>query len=103
VAAVGSSAPVSVSASQGEVRAQAQLRPIGSGTMVTLALHGVESGERCQLMVVSRDGRWEKASDWTATYSGTAEVVGSVPIKPQDIEKLVIRTPDGRTLLTMPS
>ena len=54
-------------------------------------------------VAVSRDGRWETASDWTATYEGTAHVIGAVPMKPQDIDRLLIRTPDGRTLLTMPS
>jgi hypothetical protein len=85
------------------VHGSAQLMPFPGGTTISLALDGIPSEQRCELIAVSRDGRWETASDWTASYAGTAHVVGSVRIQPQDIAKLVIRTPDGRTLLSMPS
>jgi anti-sigma factor RsiW len=103
VASHGPAAPTAVSATDGEVHGRAQLTPSSGGTTISLALNGVPSGQRCQLWAVSRDGRWATASDWTANYFGTAQVVGAVPIRPQDIDRLVIRTPDGRTLLTMPS
>jgi anti-sigma-K factor RskA len=103
VASMGSAAPTSVSATAGEVHGQAELVPSSGGTTINLALDGVGSGQRCELYAVSRDGRWETASDWTASYEGTAHVIGAVPMKPQDIERLVIRTPDGKTLLSMPS
>jgi anti-sigma-K factor RskA len=103
VASLGPAAPTAVSATAGPVHGRAELVPSSSGTTITLALDGVASGERCELLAESRDGRWETASDWTASYEGTARVIGAVTMKPQDITKLVIRTPDGRTLLSMPS
>jgi Putative zinc-finger len=103
VASLGPAVPTAVSATSGAVHARAELIAAGGGTTINLALGGVASGERCELVAVSRDGRWETASDWTATYEGTAHVIGAVKIKPQDIDRLVIRTPDGRTLLSMPS
>jgi hypothetical protein len=103
VAATGPAAPSAVSATEGSVHGSAQLMPFPGGTTISLALDGIPSEQRCELVAVSRDGRWETASDWTASYAGTAHVVGSVRIQPQDIAKLVIRTPDGRTLLSMPS
>ena len=103
VASLGPSAPTAVSATSGAVHARAELTAANGGTTINLALDGVASGQRCELVAVSRDGRWETASDWTATYEGTAHVIGAVPMKPQDIDRLVIRTPDGRTLLSMPS
>jgi hypothetical protein len=103
VASLGASAPTAVSATAGPVHGRAELMPSPGGTTISLALDGVASGQRCELMAVSRDGRWERASDWTANYEGTAHVVGGVTIKPQDIARLVVRTPDGRTLLSMPS
>lgn len=103
MAALRPEAPTAVSATAGPVHARAELTASSGGTTINLALGGVASGQRCELVAVSRDGRWETASDWTATYEGTAHVIGSVPIKPQDIARLVVRTPDGRTLLSMPS
>jgi anti-sigma-K factor RskA len=103
VASLGPAAPTAVSATSGAVHARAELTAADGGTTINLALDGVASGERCELVAVSRDGRRETASDWTATYEGTAHVIGAVKIKPQDIDRLVIRTPDGRTLLSMPS
>jgi hypothetical protein len=103
VATLGAAAPTAVSATAGSVHGTAQLAAASGGTRISLALDGVASGQRCQLVVVSRDGRWETASDWTASYSGTAHVIGSVAIQPQDIDRLLIRTPGGRTLLSMPS
>jgi hypothetical protein len=103
VASIGPTAPTAVSATAGVVHGRAQLMASSGGTTISLALDGVPSEQRCELIAVSRDGRWETASDWTATYTGTAHVIGSVPMKPQDIDRLLIRTPDGRTLLAMPS
>jgi len=103
VASLGSAAPTAVSATAGAIHARAELTPSSDGTTIDLALNGVASGERCELVAVSHDGRWETASDWTADYEGEAHVIGAVPMRPQDIDRLVIRTPDGRTLLTMPS
>lgn len=103
VATRGPAGSTAVSASSGAIHARAELTASSGGTTIDLALGGVPSGQQCELVAVSRDGRWETASDWTATYTGTAHVVSAVRMKPQDIQRLVIRTPDGRTLLTMPS
>jgi hypothetical protein len=103
MASMGPTAPTAVSATAGAVHARAQLTPSAGGTRISLALDGVPSGQRCELIAGSRDGRWETASDWTANYAGTARVIGSVPMAPEDIDRLLIRTPDGQTLLSMPS
>lgn len=103
VATLGPAAPTAVSATSGAIHARAELTASSGGTTIDLALGGVPSGQRCELVAVSRDGRWETASEWRATYTGTAHVVSAVTMKPQDIRRLLIRTPDGRTLLSMPS
>jgi hypothetical protein len=103
VASSGPAAPAKVSATAGAVHARAELTAASGGTTISLSLDGVASGERCRLWAVSRDGRWETASDWTVNYLGTAHVTGTVRIRPQDIDRLVVRTVDGRTLLSMPS
>ena len=103
VASSGPAASTKVSATAGPVHARAELTAASGGTAISLSLDGVASGQRCRLWAVSRDGRWETASDWTVDYLGTAHVTGTVRIRPQDIGRLVVRTVDGRTLLSMPS
>ena len=68
------------------------------------SIEGVDVAKETVIQgAVSRDGRRQTVSDWTATYSGTAHVIGGARMKPQDIDRLIIRTPDGRTLLSLPS
>jgi len=90
-----------VSATDGNVQARADLTPSDFGTRITLVLSGVRPGEQCQLIAVGRDGQEEIASTWTASYEGAASVTGSVGIQPSQLDHLVIRTLDGRTLLTL--
>jgi hypothetical protein len=93
--------PTTVAATQGPVQASASIEPSGSGSSITLALDGIQSGEECQLVVVARDGHRETASSWTATYQGSASVTSTVGIAPRDMAELVIQTPDGHTLVAM--
>jgi anti-sigma factor RsiW len=102
VATSGPSAPSTVSASAGSLHVQASITPVPAGSRIALALDGVPSGQQCELTVQAGDGHWETASTWTADYVGTAHVTGTVRIPPDDLEKLVVRTPDGRTLITLP-
>ena len=95
--------PETVSARSGDLWVQAGIASAGSGTRITLVLNGIPAGQHCELTVEARDGHWETAGVWTADYDGDAHMTGRVAIPPQDVRRLVIRTPDGRTLLTMPS
>ena len=72
-----------------------------SGTDLRLELSGVPAGSECQLVAVTADGSDVTAS-WDATYGGQATFTGSTHYAIEDIEKLLITTPDGETLLTMP-
>lgn len=90
-----------VSASEGTVDARVVLTSTESGTRITLVLNGVAPGERCQLVAVGRDGEEEVASTWTATYAGAASVTGNVQLERSEVDQLIIRTLDGRTLVTL--
>jgi anti-sigma factor RsiW len=102
VATSGPQAPATVSASAGSLHVQAAITPVSSGSRIALTLDGVPSGQQCQLRVQAGDGHWETASTWTADYAGTAQVTGTVRIAPDDLKKMVVRTLDGRALITLP-
>jgi anti-sigma-K factor RskA len=101
VVATSDGAPTTVSASAGQVHAEAALTSAGQGTSITLTMAGVASGERCTLVAEDREGRWVTASWWTADYHGDVRVTGRVPMQAGDIQQLVVRTADGRTLVSM--
>jgi anti-sigma factor RsiW len=102
LATSGPERPSTVSASAGPLRVQAAITPVAAGSRIALSVDGVPSGQQCQLRVQAGDGHWETASTWTADYEGTAQVTGTVRIAPDDLKKMVVRTLDGRTLITLP-
>jgi hypothetical protein len=87
---------------QTHVRASATMRPVEVGTELTLRLSGVPTQQACQLVVVGVDGRRSVAASWLATYAGTAKVTGTTSLSRSQIARLVVATPDGRVLVSLP-
>ena len=98
----GPRAPQVVTAASGAVHARAVLTPTHNGTRVVLTIGGVASQEQCRLVAIGRNGSRETASTWTATYEGDASVTGWLSIAPGDVDRFVIETLGGRTLLVLP-
>jgi hypothetical protein len=99
----GPTQPDVVTAASGAVHARAALTETHNGTRVVLTLGGVPAEQKCRLVAVDRSGERQTASTWTATYDGDASVTGWLSLHPGDIDRLVIETLDGATLLTLPS
>ena len=95
--------PTVVAAAAGAVHARAELTVTQTGTSVLLTLGGVMAHEQCRLVAVGRDGRRQTASTWTATYHGDASITGWLSIRPADVDRFVIETLGGRTLLVLPA
>jgi hypothetical protein len=103
VAATSRDAPVTVvEAEAGNVHARASLTAAGTGTKVALALDGVPFGANCQLIAVARDGSEDSAGTWAVSYGGTYHWTGWVSVAPGQLDRLVIRAGDGRTLVSVP-
>lgn len=83
------------------VEAQVTLTSSPVGTDLALRLTGVPAGEECRLVATAGDQRDVTAS-WDATYTGEATFTGSTHFSVDQIDMLVIETPTGQTLLTMP-
>jgi predicted anti-sigma-YlaC factor YlaD len=78
------------SASHTGVAGRAILTPTPEGTTLTVTLHGVRPGTRCQLVVMSASGRHEVAATWRASYDGDATVTGASAFTPQQIRRLLV-------------
>ena len=83
------------------VHAQVTLTSSPRGTDLALKLSGVPAGEECRLVATAGDQRDVTAS-WDATYTGEATFTGSTYFTVDQIDMLVIETPAGHALLTMP-
>jgi hypothetical protein len=90
-----------VAASTGLVHAEAALSAAGAGTHLAMTFEGVPFGEHCELVAVARDGREQPAGTWTVTYRGTYHWKGWVDVAPDDLAQLVVRSEDGRTLVSL--
>ena len=71
------------------------------GASTHLRVSGVSPGDRCELVVVGRDGSQEVAATWSVGYSGAVELDGATGFAPGEISSLVIVTVSGVRLLTL--
>lgn len=83
------------------VRAEVTLHSSPSGTDLALRLSGVPAGARCRLVAQSGDQR-DVTATWDATYDGEATFTGSTRFTVDQIDTLVVETPAGQPLVTMP-
>jgi hypothetical protein len=91
-----------VNAQSDGVHMRVDIEPASTGTTLQLWLRGVPSDERCRLIAVADDGTQDIAGSWVATYSGTATIRGTTSINREHLRRLVIRTYDGKTLVSAP-
>jgi anti-sigma-K factor RskA len=103
VSSGGSDAPAILAVSEGDLHVRAAMTEESSGTRIVMALVGGTPGQQCELAVQARDGHWETAGTWTASHAGSAHVSGTVRIDPEDVTRVVVRTLDGRLLVSMPA
>jgi anti-sigma factor RsiW len=96
-------APEVVEAVHNGVHVVATYVPATKGTDVTVVLDGVQVGERCELVAVSRSGREETAGAWTVSYGPTYHWSGWVAMDDEDVASWQVRTADGRPLVSVPA
>jgi hypothetical protein len=89
-----------VSAQAGRIHMKVDIEPASTGTKLQLWLRGVQPGERCRLIAVADDGTQDIAGSWEATYSGTATIPATTSIDRAHLQRLVIKTYDGKTLVS---
>ncbi|GLX16933.1 MULTISPECIES: anti-sigma factor [Streptomyces] len=88
-------------------RMTVQLTPAAKWVRLRAAVTGVPAGERCRLVVVSRDGTRSTAGGWVV---GTAEhgegkgasLDGSAAVDPSDVKEVLVVNEAGRTFVSVP-
>ncbi|MGQ0576178.1 MAG: anti-sigma factor [Pseudonocardia sp.] len=90
----------------GGVAMTATLTPAAGWVRVAVAVAGIEEGERCRIVVVSRDGRREIAGSWVVSAAGAQNgtmLDGSASVAPDDIAAVVVENEAGRQFATLPA
>jgi anti-sigma factor RsiW len=85
------------------VRLVAAVTPAAGWVRVHIAVQGVENGEKCQLRVVSKQGKSVIAGSWMVSDKGQHEGVGmdgSALVAPDDVASVQVVTMDGRMLVS---
>ncbi|MFH7597282.1 zf-HC2 domain-containing protein [Streptomyces racemochromogenes] len=88
-------------------RMTVQVTPAAKWVRVRAAVTGVPAGQRCRLVVVSRDGTRSTAGGWVV---GTAEhgegkgaaLDGSAAVDPADVAAVLVENESGRTFVSVP-
>jgi anti-sigma factor RsiW len=92
---------VSVQGTDGAVRLAADLTPARGWVKVTAHVSGIPAGERCEVVVVGKDGSQEVAGSWlTGSDPAGATVDGSAVIAPDQVARVVVRNEDGRQFVS---
>jgi len=91
---------IAVPSGGGRVVGQALFNPMSWGTEVRLELDYPPRGQQpYTAWAIARDGHEEQAAHWTTPPDGQCRVTGATSITRDDLERIEVRTADGRTLL----
>jgi hypothetical protein len=83
-------------------RASVVLMPTAGYVLVSAAVEGVPPGERCRMVVVSKDGDREVALTWTTGEGNGEPLAGPARIAAEDVASVDVETEDGRTFVSVP-
>jgi predicted anti-sigma-YlaC factor YlaD len=83
------------------VSASAALYVESWGTWIHLDVSGVQPGDQCELVAVSRDGSEQVAGTWRVGYSGGVDLNGSTGIGASQIAALKVVTTSGSDLVDL--
>ncbi|MCO1658703.1 zf-HC2 domain-containing protein [Pseudonocardia humida] len=87
--------------SDGGVRLVASITPARGWVRVSADVSGIPAGERCELVVIAKDGTEEFAGGWlTGADPAGATVDGSAIVAAEDVAGVVVRNEDGREFVS---
>jgi hypothetical protein len=85
----------------GSVRLVAIITPVRGWVRVSADVSGIPAGERCELVVVAKDGTEASAGGWlTEADLAGATVDGSALVAPEDVAGVLVRNQDGREFVS---
>uniref|UniRef100_A0AAU2JKJ2 Zf-HC2 domain-containing protein n=1 Tax=Streptomyces sp. NBC_00049 TaxID=2903617 RepID=A0AAU2JKJ2_9ACTN len=88
-------------------RMTVQMTPAAKWVRVHAAVTGVPPGERCRLVVVSKDGTRTTAGSWVVGSQQNGEskgaaLDGSAAVDPADVKAVLVENESGRSFVSVP-
>jgi hypothetical protein len=86
------------------VRMTADVVPAAGWVRLVATVQGIPAGERCRLVVITRDGGREIAGSWVVPPAGPAEgttLGGSAAVSPEDVAGVVVENEQGREFVAL--
>ncbi|WP_329131874.1 zf-HC2 domain-containing protein [Streptomyces sp. NBC_01476] len=88
-------------------RMTVRLTPAAGWVRLNTAVTGIPAGERCHLVVLSRDGDRETAGGWVVADDGKgagkgADLDGSAAVAPDQVASVLVQNDKGKTYVTVP-
>jgi Putative zinc-finger len=87
------------------VAASVNLVPAGNWMRFAVKVKGVDPGERCKIIAISKDGKEQVAGSWVIGQKpppvNAPGVPGSAAIAPADLAAVAVETESGRRLVTV--
>jgi hypothetical protein len=86
-------------------RLSVQVVPAAGWVRVTAATSGIGAGEKCHLLVVTRNGVRIEAGSWAVTTEGALQgttMQGSAIVDPAAVAAIQIRNDTGKVLVSYP-
>jgi anti-sigma factor RsiW len=84
-------------------RLAATVTPAAGWVKVHLAVQGIKEGEKCKLIVVSKQGEEIEAGSWVVSAKGEKDGIGidgTALVAPEDVQSVQVVTTDGRKLVS---
>ncbi|MDT7727206.1 MAG: hypothetical protein QOI21_3782 [Actinomycetota bacterium] len=84
-------------------RLAATVTPAPGWVKVHIAVQGIKEGEKCKLIVVSKQGEKVDAGSWVVSAKGEKDGIGidgTALVAPEDVQSVQVVTTDGRTLVS---
>ena len=86
------------------VRMAAVVSPAAGWVRVAATVHGIPAGERCHLLVLTRDGRTEVAASWLTSAKGETDgtqVDGAAIVAPDQVAGVAVENETGRRFVEL--
>ena len=86
------------------VRMAAVVSPAAGWVRVAATVRGIPAGERCRLLVLTRDGRREVAGSWLTSAKGEADgtqVDGAAIVAPDQVAGVAVENESGRRFVEL--
>ena len=84
----------------------AVVSPAAGWVRVSTNVRNIRAGQRCEVLVLTRDGRGEAAASWLTAARGErdgTQVDGAAIVAPHDVAAVAVHSESGEEFVVLPA